>query len=255
MALGLSFVFAVAWWLGRREARRLALVPGSDDPPVQVVGRVLSEQERLLRRPSRLWLNVVLTVLVLVVMVVEWVPPSLAFMVGTVVALVVNYPDTATQRSRVDAHATSALMIATILMGAGAFLGVMKGSGMLAAMAQAAVAAVPRDSAPHIPVLLGLMAMPMSLMFDPDSFYFGVLPVIADVAGTFGVPATHVGQGALLGHMTTGFPVSPLTPATFLLVGLTGIDLAEHQRFSIPYLLMTSWVMTAACVVLGVFPL
>jgi CitMHS family citrate-Mg2+:H+ or citrate-Ca2+:H+ symporter len=255
MALGLSFVFAVAWWLGRREARRLALVPGSDDPPVQVVGRVLSEQERLLRRPSRLWLNVVLTVLVLVVMVVEWVPPSLAFMVGTVVALVVNYPDTATQRTRVDAHATSALMIATILMGAGAFLGVMKGSGMLAAMAQAAVAAVPRDSAPHIPVLLGLMAMPMSLMFDPDSFYFGVLPVIADVAGTFGVPATHVGQGALLGHMTTGFPVSPLTPATFLLVGLTGIDLAEHQRFSIPYLLMTSWVMTAACVVLGVFPL
>jgi CitMHS family citrate-Mg2+:H+ or citrate-Ca2+:H+ symporter len=175
MALGLSFVFAVAWWLGRREARRLAFVPGGDDLPVPVVGRVLSEQERVLRRPLRLWLNVVLTVLVLVVMVAEWVPPSLAFMVGTVLALVVNYPDTATQRSRVDAHATSALMIATILMGAGAFLGVMKGSGMLAAMAQAAVAAVPRDGGPHIPVLLGLLAMPMSLMFDPDSFYFGVL--------------------------------------------------------------------------------
>ena len=79
--------------------------------------------------------------------------------------------------------------------------------------------------------------------------------MVAEVAGTFGVPAAHVGQAALLGQMTTGFPVSPLTPATFLLVGLTGIDLADHQRFSIPYLLMTSWVMTAACVVLGVFPL
>jgi CitMHS family citrate-Mg2+:H+ or citrate-Ca2+:H+ symporter len=56
--------------------------------------------------------------------------------------------------------------------------------------------------------------------------------VIAAVAGAFGVPALQVGQAALLGQMTTGFPVSPLTPATFLVVGLTGIELGEHQRFT-----------------------
>ena len=55
--------------------------------------------------------------------------------------------------------------------------------------------------------------------------------------------------------MTTGFPVSPLTPATFLLVGLTGVDLAEHQRFSIPFLWGASVVMTIAGVVFGVLPL
>ena len=58
--------------------------------------------------------------------------------------------------------------------------------------------------------------MPLSLLFDPDSFYFGVLPVIAEVAGQLGVPAVKIGQAALLGQMTTGFPISPLTPATFL---------------------------------------
>ena len=62
-------------------------------------------------------------------------------------------------------------------------------------------------------------------------------------------------QAALLGQMTTGFPVSPLTPATFLLVGLTGIDLAEHQRFCIPFLWGASVVMTIACVLFGVIPL
>jgi len=60
-------------------------------------------------------------------------------------------------------------------------------------------------------------------------------------------------QAALLGLHTTGFPVTPLTPATFLLTGLCGIDLDKHQRFSIPYLFGASLVMTIAAVALGVF--
>jgi CitMHS family citrate-Mg2+:H+ or citrate-Ca2+:H+ symporter len=55
--------------------------------------------------------------------------------------------------------------------------------------------------------------------------------------------------------MTTGFPVSPLTPATFLIVGLTGVDLGDHQKFTFPFLLGASVVMTIACVIFGVFPL
>ncbi len=61
-------------------------------------------------------------------------------------------------------------------------------------------------------------------------------------------------QAAVLGQMTTGFPVSPLTPATFLIVGLTGVDLGEHQKFSIPFLLAASVLMTLVCFVVGVFP-
>ena len=90
--------------------------------------------------------------------------------------------------------------------------------------------------APHLPFVLGLISMPLSLLFDPDSFYLGALPVIAEVGKTLGVPPIQIGQAALLGQMTTGFPVSPLTPATFLVVGLTGIELGEHQRFTAPYL-------------------
>jgi CitMHS family citrate-Mg2+:H+ or citrate-Ca2+:H+ symporter len=97
--------------------------------------------------------------------------------------------------------------------------------------------------------------MPLSLLFDPDSFYLGALPVIAKVAGEFGVPPLQVAQAALLGQMTTGFPVSPLTPATFLVVGLCRLDLAEHQRFTAPWLFAASVLMTIACVLFGVFPL
>jgi CitMHS family citrate-Mg2+:H+ or citrate-Ca2+:H+ symporter len=252
VATGFGFVAFAAWWLGRREAARF----GRCGAGAEVVGpRQLSDEERALRRPRLLWFNVAVTATVLVLMVSAIVPPAFAFMVGTVVALAVNYPKPTDQRTRIDAHAKAALMMATILLAAGAFTGIMKGTGMLDAMAAAAVGIVPPGMAPHIPVALGVLSMPLSLLFDRDSFYLGVLPVIAGIAGTFGVPAEQLGQAALLGQMTTGFPVSPLTPSTFLLIGLCGIDLAEHQRFAIPWLFGASLVMTIAAVAFGVFGL
>jgi len=253
--IGLVFVFGMAFWLGRREERRLGLTAAAGNLPMPQ--RELSEEQKALRRPRNFWFNIVLTVIVLGSMVVmgEKVPPALVFMVGLCIALLVNYPNVDMQRQRIDAHARAALMMAGILLAAGVFTGVMQGSGMLKAMAQTAVGFVPATMASHIPVVLGLVSMPLSLLFDPDSFYFGVLPVIAEVAGQLGVPAVKIGQAALLGQMTTGFPISPLTPATFLVCGLTGIDLADHQKFTFPLLFGASIVMTIACVVLGIFPL
>jgi len=199
------------------------------------------------------WINGLITAAIMTVMIAGAVDPAVMFMIGTVVVLTLNYPDPAQQRARIDAHAKAALMMAGILLAAGAFTGIMKESGMLAAMARTAVGAVPPRLAPHIPVTLAVISMPLSLLFDPDSFYLGVLPVVADVAGHFGIPAAHVGQAALLGQMTTGFPISPLTPATFLVVGLTGIELGEHQRFTGPLLFAATLVMTAAAVLFGVF--
>jgi CitMHS family citrate-Mg2+:H+ or citrate-Ca2+:H+ symporter len=256
--VGLVFIFSVAWWMGKREERRLGLAGGGAGAAGTFVPqRTLTDGERALRRPGKFWFNLVLTIVVLGTMVVlgEKIPPAVMFMVGLCIALLVNYPDVDMQRQRVDAHAKAALMMAGILLAAGVFTGVMQGTGMLKAMAQAAVAFVPQGMASHIPFALGIVSMPLSLLFDPDSFYFGVLPVVGEVGHQLGVPVLQVAQGALMGQMTTGFPVSPLTPATFLVVGLAGIDLADHQKFTIPLLFGASVVMTFACVAFGVFPL
>ena len=250
--VGLAFVFTVAYTLGKREERRLGL---SRLEGITAPDRPLTLEQHGLRRPGRFWINLALTLLVMAAMVSGLVDPAVMFMLGTAAALVINYADSELQRARIDAHAKAAVMMAAILLAAGAFTGIMTGSGMLTAMATSVVNVVPPAMARHLPFALGLASMPLSLLFDPDSFYLGALPVIAEVGKTVGVQPLHIGQAALLGQMTTGFPVSPLTPATFLVVGLAGIELGDHQRYTAPYLFAASVVMTFACVLFGVFPL
>jgi len=250
-AAGLAFVFAVCAWLGWKEQRRLAAKAGSVGVSTTAA---VSPEQLALRRPKLFWLNLVLTLAVLGGMIATPLPPVVLFMVGTAIALLVNYPDAAEQRKRVDAHARAALLMAGVLLAAGAFTGIMAGTGMLKAMASATVAAVPPEAGRHIPFGLSLVAMPLSLAFDPDSFYFGILPILAHGVQSLGGTALQTAQAALVGQMTTGFPVSPLTPATFLVAGLCGLELGEHQRFTFPYLYGASLVMALAALAVGLFP-
>lgn len=251
--IGLVFVFGVAYWLGRKEEIRLGLAAGAPAGFVQM--HELTEAEAAIRRPKNFWINIALTVVVLGVMISGKVDPVVMFMIGVVLALMINYPNADMQRARIDAHAKAALLMASILFAAGVFTGIMNKSGMLSAMAKTAVGFVPPEMASHIPAVLGVLSMPLSMLFDPDSFYFGVLPVVAEVSKMLGVEPIQVAQAALLGQMTTGFPVSPLTPATFLVAGLAGIDLADHQKYTFKYLFAASIVMTISCILLGIFPL
>lgn len=251
---GLAFVILVAFWLGRKETRRLGATAGAA-AEVGVYERQLTEEEKNLRRPRMFWFNILLTVAVIVTLVWGKLSPAVIFMVGATLALVVNYPQVAQQRARVDAHAKAALMMASILLAAGSLMGIMKGTGMISAMAKAAVAFVPRGLETHIPMVMALISMPLSLLFDPDSFYFGFLPVVAEVGKALGVPVIQIGQAAIIGQMTTGFPLSPLTPSTFLLIGLTGVELGEHQKFSFLYAYLVTLVIALASVVIGLYPL
>lgn len=166
---GLAFVFTISWWLGKREERRLGLVGGEADgaPNLDIPGH---DAEPGLARPALFWPNLILTLAAMGALVAGLAAPAVVFMVAFAVALLLNYPKVADQRARIDAHARSALLMASVLIAAGAFTGIMGGAGFLKAMADAAVAHIHPEGGRHIPFVLSLVAMPLSMVFDPDSF-------------------------------------------------------------------------------------
>src|SRR5262249_50236873 len=141
--VGLAFVFTVAWRLGRRaEGSGRGQTVGQTGGQTPGLTPVDPGAERSGRRRTLVWVNGVITVAIMAVMIAGAIDPAVVFMIGTAIVLTINYPTPAEQRERIDAHARAALMMAGILLAAGAFTGIMKESGMLAAMAHAAADAV-----------------------------------------------------------------------------------------------------------------
>ncbi|WP_165311250.1 CitMHS family transporter [Vibrio ziniensis] len=246
---GLVTVVAVAYWLGKKEKNRIAAVTQSTASISDV--EIEHETDQSLKRPKLVIFNALLTVATITCLVVKALPLPAVFVVALAIALVVNYPNVKMQQERITAHGKAAILMISIIFAAGVFTGILKNSGMITELAQGLVGVVPESFGGHLPVLTALTSVPASLLFDPDSYYFGILPVLSSAAEALGASGTEVARGAILGQMTTGFPVSPLTASTFLLVGLAGVDLADHQKKTIPLAFLVTLVMTIVAVLTG----
>ncbi|MBE1590918.1 CitMHS family transporter [Nonomuraea angiospora] len=254
MAAGIAWVLVASYLIGLKERRRLGTISAPELPEERLVGEGPGTQ-RAPVHPALTVFNLVLTVALLVGLVLQVMPLPVLFVVGFAIALLVNHPTWERQQELLERHGKSVVLVTTMIFAAGVFTGVLTGTKMISSMASAFVSVIPDSLGGHLPVLVAVTGMPLSLVFTPDAYYFGVLPVLAETVSGFGGAPAEVARAAILGQMTTGFPLSPLTASTFILVGMSGVQLGEHQRFIFKWAFATTLVMTVVALLTGAFSL
>ncbi len=173
------------------------------------------------------------------------------FMLGLCILLAVNYPDQKLQDKLIKKHAPAALIISATLFAAGAMVGVFDGTGMLDAMASAIMAIIPAALGKYVHLIFGILALPLGLCVGTDAYFYGIMPLVMQVGETYGVASLNTALTMLIGK-NLALMVSPLVPATYLAIGLTGTELKDHMKFSIlPYYLV-SLLMLLFGVILGI---
>jgi len=222
----------------------------------QLAQMILNQQKKklALQRPKLFWFNVLLTVGTIAALTFVNVQAFYIFMISTTIALLVNYPGAKVQSSRISAHAKGVIMMASTLLAAGCLMGVLQQSKMMDSMGQLLVSIIPAALGTYVPIIIGIFSAPLALAFDTESFFFGLMPIVVNVAETYNVPAPSVAVTMVVCRNLATF-VSPVVPATLLGCGLAEVEINEHIKTSFLWMWIMSIIMLIFGLIVGVVPL
>ncbi|MFB9759553.1 CitMHS family transporter [Ectobacillus funiculus] len=256
MAGGIACVLFIAYVLGKKERERIGIIDIQYSPKnISTIPEVAAAFEipANIKRPKLIWINLLLTLTVMVVLVMEILPVPVLFLIGFVLASMINYPNLEQQKERVLAHAGNALTVVTLVFAAGIFTGIFSGTKMVDAIAHALVSIIPDSLGSFFPLVVALTSMPFTFVLSNDAYYFGVLPILAEAASSYGISPVEIARASILGQ-----PVhflSPLVASTLLLVGMVKTDLGEFQRYAFKWTVICSLVITIVAILTGALTL
>lgn len=250
IAISAVGVLVLAWYLGGQEKKRLGVV--TDLAPVADFQGLRGEGEDL-ARPALFWPNLIVTLAVIAAAVAHVLPLPIVFMIGLVIALTLNYPQIGVQRLRIAAHGANVLPIILLVFAAGVFTGILDGTGMVKAMGASFVNVVPPSMGRHLAVITAVMSGPLTFVMSNDAYYFGIVPVIAEAAGHYGVTPAEIGRASLLGQ--NFHALSPLVAAVYLVVGMLDVEIGAMQRFALKWAAALAALLVVSAVLTGAIPL
>ncbi|MFR5601052.1 MAG: hypothetical protein ACLTKI_01230, partial [Lachnospiraceae bacterium] len=169
-----------------------------------------------------------LTLAALVLLIQGEIHGSVIFMIGSAIALAVNYKTAEKCSERLEELAADVLPTAVITMGAGVFSGILSGSGMAAALADSIAGLIPTSLSTHMAPVYAVIAAPAICFLPQDAFYFGIASVLKDVMGQFGITSLQAATASMVGQSFR--LISPVIPALYMLCGETKMNFVDFQK-------------------------
>ncbi|MBR2830536.1 MAG: hypothetical protein IKE68_08320 [Solobacterium sp.] len=264
---GIILALAHAVLAGVQEKARGA---GLNGKLAQEEGEVAAEETETqtaevndLARPKLFAFNLILTIAVIAMLIWDVFPSYVPFMCGVVIALMVNYPGAKIQKKIINLHAGPALTMCSTLMAAAVLMGILVKSvtvndvaipSVVSCMSAIIKMILPAALGKHLPLVIGILSVPLALAFDTDSYFYGMLPVMIGIGEGFGVAALPIAIAMVVCRNCATF-ISPMVPATLLGVGLADVDIKDHIKASFFYVWGFSILCLIFAVLIGLMPL
>ena len=254
----LYVIFFVARSMGKKERARLGIQELTEEELNELT--TISDPEVLeKRRPQNFVINAILTIVLIGWLVagsfinsIE-VKPVVLFLVGTALALMINYPDLKAQSKRIGDNAGDAVQVVLLVFAAGVFMGLFQGTGMATALTESIVKIIPKELAGFWSLIIAIISVPGTFFLTNDGFYYGVLIPFAEVGRQYGFTDMQMALASLMGqafHL-----LSPLVAFIYLLLRLTGLDMGEWQKESAKYAAVIFVIFVVTIVLMGHMPL
>jgi CitMHS family citrate-Mg2+:H+ or citrate-Ca2+:H+ symporter len=252
MICGALWTLFTAFVLGKKERKRLGVaeIQYSKEELLAFSQQSATIELDNVKRPKLLWINLALTITLLVCLITSLLPLSILFMIAFVIALMINYPKLDEQKERISSHAGNVLAVVGLVFASGIFTGILSGTEMVDAMANSLVDIIPESLGSYFAVITAVTSIPFTYFMANDPYYFGVLPILAQTAASYGVDPVEIARASILGQPVHA--MSPLMASAYLLVGMAGVEFGDHQKFIFKWALGSSLFMIAAALLMGV---
>ena len=262
---GVILALAHAVLAGVQEKARGAGLAGKlarEEGDVAADEEVQAAETNDLARPKLFAFNLLLTIAVIAMLIWDVFPSYVPFMCGVVIALLVNYPGSKMQKKIINLHAGPALTMCSTLMAAAVLMGILVKTvtvndvaipSVVSCMSAIIKMVLPAALGTHLPLVIGILSVPLALAFDTDSYFYGMLPVMIGIGEGFGVGALPIAIAMVVCRNCATF-ISPMVPATLLGVGLADVDIKDHIKASFFYVWGFSILCLIFAVMIGLMP-
>ena len=254
----LYVIFIVARSMGKKERARLG-IQELTDAELDELTTITDPEVLEKRRPQNFVINAIMTIVLIGWLVagsfidaIE-VKPVVLFLVGTGLALMINYPDLKAQAKRIGDNAGDAVQVVLLVFAAGVFMGLFQGTGMATALTNSIVKIIPEQLAGFWSLIIAIISVPGTFFLTNDGFYYGVLIPFAEIGRQYGFTDMQMALASLMGqafHL-----LSPLVAFIYLLLRLTGLDMGEWQKESAKYAAVVFVIFVVTIVLMGHMPL
>lgn len=226
------YAIGMAYFLGLKERKRLNFDPklakALPEEQLQSMLDAIRENNPERKRPKLYYFNLILTFVILAMLIMDLVHGSVLFMLGSAIALAINYPNLEEAGSLMDDLAPDVLPPALATLAAGVFSGVLGGSGMSAALASSIANAIPEALGAHMAPIYAIISAPAICFLPQDAFYFGIASVLSGVMGQFGISPEQAAVASMVGQSFR--LISPVIPALYMLCERTKTNFVDFQK-------------------------